>query len=220
MQMLQEKYDLLHSQKKYIEKANQTILQMNIQELDDVIYDMEMEKRKIEKHYQHFNDLICETPDTQDNEEHRFQMTYSMRLTQIRLKKLEDKIEDTKRQRHVKRTEGESHPNAAPSSQKSMMSVRPKNPLNYPDPTFYKQIAKNKKEDTYTGMFDIQKYSTAPAKQPEEKKKIIPSLPVYGYVAKQAEKGSRTQPNSTRKTVKMYQAEVRKPTYDNESLRD
>ena len=136
----------------------------------------------------HINDLICETPDTKENEEHRFQLTYSMRLTQIRLKKLEDKIEDTRRQRHVKRAEGESHPNAAPPSQKSILSVRPKDPLNYPDPTFYKQSAKNKKEDTYTGMFAIPKYSTAPAKQPEEKKKITPSLPVYGYVAKHAKK--------------------------------
>ena len=51
-----------------------------------------------------------------------------------------------------------------------------KNPINYPDPTFYKQIAKNKKEDTYTGMFDIPKYSTAPAKQINEQKKITPSL--------------------------------------------
>ena len=49
MQMLQEEYDLLHSQKEYIEKANKTILQMNVQELDDIIYNMQMEKRKIEK---------------------------------------------------------------------------------------------------------------------------------------------------------------------------
>ena len=100
------------------------------------------------------------------------------------------------------------------------MSVQPKNPLNYPYPTFYKQMAKNKKEDTYTGMFDIPKYSTAHAKQPEEKKKMTPSLPVYGYLAKQAKKGSQTQQNPTRKTVKTYQAEVKKPTYDNESPRD
>ena len=72
--------------------------------------------------------------------------------------------------------EGESHPNAASASQKSILSVRPKNPINYPDPTFYKQTAKNKKEDTYTGMFDIPKYSTAPAKQINEQKKITPSL--------------------------------------------
>ena len=39
-------------------------------------------------------------------------------------------------------------------------------------------------------------------------------------MAKQAEKGSRTQTNPARKTVKMYQAEVKKPTYDNESPRD
>ena len=47
--MLQVEYDLLHSQKEYIEKANKTILQMNVQELDDIIYNMQMEKRKIEK---------------------------------------------------------------------------------------------------------------------------------------------------------------------------
>ena len=165
MQMLQEEYDLLHSQKEYIEKANKSILQMNAQELEDVIYDMETEKKRIAKQYQHFTDLISETPDTKENDDHCFQITYSMRLTQIRLKKLEDTIEDTKRQGHIKRMEGENHPNAAPLSQKSILSVRPKNPLNYPDPTFYKQTTKNKKEDPYTGLFDIPKYSTAPAKQ-------------------------------------------------------
>ena len=112
--MLQEEYDLLHSQKEFIEKANKSILQINAQELEDVIFDMESEKQKIEKQYQHLNNLISETPDTQENEDHRFQMTYSMRLTQIRLKKLEDNIEETKRQRHIKRLEGESHPIAAP----------------------------------------------------------------------------------------------------------
>ena len=49
MQMLEEEYDLLHSQKEYIEKANKSILQMNAQELEDVIYEMQLEKRKIEK---------------------------------------------------------------------------------------------------------------------------------------------------------------------------
>ena len=33
-------------------------------------------------------------------------------------------------------------------------------------------MTKTKKEDTYTGMFDIPKYSTALAKQVDEKKKI------------------------------------------------
>ena len=125
MQMLQEEYNLLHSQKEFIEKANKSILQMNEQELEDVIYDMETEKKRIEKQCQHFNDLISKTPDTKENEEHQFQITYSMRLTQIRLKKLEAKIEDTKRQRHIKRMEGESHPIAAPPSQKSILSVIP-----------------------------------------------------------------------------------------------
>ena len=60
-------------------------------------------------------------------------------------------------------------------------------------------------------MFDVPKYSTAPAKQLEEKKKITPSLPVYGYVAKQAEKGNRHQP---KKAIKTYQAEARKPQHD------
>ena len=75
MEMLQEEYDLLHSQKEYIEKANKSILQLNAQELEDVIYDMQLEKRTIEKQYQHINDLICETPDTKENEEHCFQLT-------------------------------------------------------------------------------------------------------------------------------------------------
>ena len=74
MQMLQEEYDLLHSQKEFIEKANKSILQMNAQELEDVIFDMETEKKKIEKQYQHFSNLISETPDTQENEDHRFQI--------------------------------------------------------------------------------------------------------------------------------------------------
>ena len=191
---------------------------MNAQELEDVIFDMETEKKRIEKQYQHFNDLISKTPDTKENEEHRFQITYSMRLTQIRLKKLKDKIEDTKRQRHIKRMEGESHPIAAPPSQKSILSVRPKNPSNYPDPTFYKP--KTKKEDLYTGMFDIPKYYTAPAKQIDEKKKIVPCMPVYGYVGKQAEKGGRSQPTPARKPIKTYQAETRKPTLENDSPRD
>ena len=78
MQMLQEEYDLLHSQKEYIEKANKSILQMSAQEFEDVIYDMETEKKRIEKQYKHFNDLISETLDTKENEEHRFQKTYSM----------------------------------------------------------------------------------------------------------------------------------------------
>ena len=155
MQMLQEEYDLLHSEKEYIKKANKSILQMSAQELEDVIYDMETEKKKIEKQYQHFTDLISEAPNTKENEDHRFQITYSMRLTQIRLKKLEEKIDNTKHQRHIKQMEGESHP----PSQKSILSVRPKNLSNYPDPTFYKQTTKTKKEDPYTGMFDIPKYS-------------------------------------------------------------
>ena len=123
MQMLQEDYDLLHSQKEYIEKANKSILQMNAQELEDVIIDMEMERKKIEKQYQHFLNLVSETLDTTENEEHRFQITYSMRLTQIRLKKLEDKIEDTEDQRHLRHTEGDNHPIAAPPSHKSILSV-------------------------------------------------------------------------------------------------
>jgi hypothetical protein len=133
---------------------------------------------------------------------------------------MEENIEDVKRRRHLTRTEGESHPNAAPPTQKPIMSVRPKNPLNYPDPTFYKQTTKPKKEDLYTGMFDIPKYSTAPAKQMEEKKKITPSLPVYGYVAKQAERGGRHQTSQTRKPIKTYQAEVRKPVYESDVPRD
>ena len=64
MQMLQEEYNLLHSQKEYIEKANKSILQMNPQELEDVIYDMETEKKRIAKHYQRFTDLISKTPDS------------------------------------------------------------------------------------------------------------------------------------------------------------
>ena len=123
MQMLQEEYDLLHSQKEYIEKANKSILKMNAHKLEDVINDMETEKKKIEKQYQHFNDLISETPDTKENKDHRFQITYSMQLTQIRLKKLEDKIEDTKRQKHIKGMKGESHSIAAPPSQKSILTV-------------------------------------------------------------------------------------------------
>ena len=69
-------------------------------------------------------------------------------------------------------------------------------------------------------MFDVPKYSTAPVKQPEEKKKIVPSLPVYGYVAKQAERGGRTQPTPARKPIKTYQAEARKSTFENEAPRD
>ena len=98
------------------------------------------------------------------------------------------------------------------------MSVRPKNPSNYPDPTFYN--SKTKKDDPYTGMFDIPKYSTAPAKQLEEKTKIVPSLPVYGYVAKQAERGGQSQPTPARKPIKTYQAEARKPTFENKTPRD
>jgi hypothetical protein len=218
-QMTQEEYDLLHSQKEYIERANKSTLQMNIQELDEVIQDMEAEKSTIEKQYQHFTNLLSETPDTTENEDHRFQITYSMRLTQVRLKKLEESIEDTKRLRHRKRTEGDNHPIAAHPPQTSTLSVRPKNPHNYPDPTFYKQTTKPKKEDLYTGMFDIPKYSTAPAKV-EERKKITPSLPVYGYVAKQAEKGGRTQTNPTKRTIKTYQAETRKPLTEMDTPRD
>ena len=42
-------------EEEFIEKAKKSILQMNPQELEDVIHDMEMEKKKIEKQYQHFN---------------------------------------------------------------------------------------------------------------------------------------------------------------------
>ena len=51
-------------------------------------------------------------------------------------------------------------------------------------------------------------------------RKITPSLPVHGYVAKQAKRGGRTQTSTTRKPIKIYQAEIRKPTYEADSPRD
>jgi hypothetical protein len=43
---------------------------------------------------------------------------------------------------------------------------------------------------------------------------------VYGYVAKQAERGGRTQTNPSKRTIKTYQAETRKPLTEMDTPRD
>ena len=116
---------------------------MNAQELEDVISDMETEQKRIEKQYQHFSNLISETPDTRSTG-------------------------GNKKTRHMKRLEGENHPNIAPTSQKLIMSVRPKNQINYPDPTFYKQSAKTKE---WTHILDFSTCQNTPQHHQDKWKK-------------------------------------------------
>ena len=66
---------------------------------------------------------------------------------------------------------------------------------------------RSKKQDPYSGMFEVPKYSTIPMK---ERKKIIPSLPTYRYVAKHGEKIGKIVQNPMKKMVRTCQSDFSK----------
>ena len=208
MQMIQEESELLQNQKEQIEKSQKSFHTMDIHEMDDVIFEMSKEKQKMETQEEQYQQLLSETADIEENKDKRNRIIYSHRLLQIRLKKMIDQIEDAQRTRHLRRMEKEQHPNANPATSQKDLSVRPKDNINYPDSTFYKNLYKNKKRDSYSGLFDIPKYSTVPIKPVEEKKKITPSLPTFGYVAKQGEKFGKIPQAPIKKMIRTYQAET------------
>ena len=218
MQMLQEEADLLQTQKDQIEKSQKILETMNIHKIDDIIFKMNKEKQKMDIQEEHYQQLLSEIPDTEENKDRRARIIYSHRLLQIRLKKMSDQIEEAQQTRHNRRLENEQHPIGGPPTTKMIMSVQPKDNVNYQESTFYKNLNKNKKTDPYSGLFDIPKYSPVPIKPVEDKKKIIPVIPTYGYVAKQGEKFRKGTQKPIKKMVRTAEMTKSKPIPENEYI--
>ena len=69
MQMLQEEADLLQTQKDQIEKSQKILETMNIHKIDDIIFKMNKEKQKIDIQEEHYQQLLSEIPDTEENKD-------------------------------------------------------------------------------------------------------------------------------------------------------
>ena len=135
---------------------------MTIHKIDDIIFEMNKEKQEMEAQEEKYQQILSETTDTDENNDRRHQIIYSHRLLQIQLKKISDQIDEAQQTRHNRRLETEQHPIGGPPATNSILSVQPKDNVNYPYSTFYKHMYKNKKTDSYSGLFDIPKYLTAP----------------------------------------------------------
>jgi hypothetical protein len=171
MQMIQEEMELLQAQREQIQKSQKSFQTMDIHEIDDIIFEMNTEKQKMEAQEHNYQKLLSDTPDTDENKDKRAQIIYSHRLLQIRLKKITDQLEEAQRNRHIRRIEKEHQPTGGPPPTNTMPSVRPKDTINYPDSTFYKATHKSRKTDPYAGIFEVPKYSTLPTKPVEDRKK-------------------------------------------------
>ena len=162
---------------------------------------MNKEKQKIEAQEEQYQQQLSEMADTNENKDRRDQIIYSHRLLQIRLKKMSDQMNEAQRTRHNRRMKKEQHPTGGPPTTKSILSVQPKDNVNYPDSMFYKNMYKNKKTDLYSGLFDIPKYSTAPVKPVEERKKITPSLPTCCQTKRKIQKGNTNSHQENGQTI-------------------
>ena len=151
MQMLQEESELLNNQKEQIEKSLKSFHTMTVHEIDDSISEMNKEKQKLEAQEEKYQQLLSETADIDENKDKRDRIIYGHRLVQIRLTKITDQITEAQRIRHNRRMETQQPPMGGPPAPQSILSVRPKDNISYPDSTFYKNTHKNKKTDPYSG---------------------------------------------------------------------
>ena len=144
--MLQEESELLNNQKEQIEKSLKSFHTMTIHKIDDSISEMNKEKQKLEAQEEKYQQLLSETADIDENKDKRDRIIYSHRLVQIRLTKITDQITEAQRIRHNRRMETQQPPMGGPPAPQSILSVRPKDNISYPDSTFYKNTHKNKKQ--------------------------------------------------------------------------
>jgi hypothetical protein len=193
MQMLQEELDLLHTQRDYLVQEHKDMWQMTAQEIDEIIKELVKKQAQAEEIQKKYEQLLADTPDTDENAQQRDQYHYSMRLAQVRLQSIVESIESARQQKY----------------RNQMQSPTPAKPIpksygdNYPSSVFHKEVPKKASGAPWDQIPTIPIYSTEPHEVEERRKKIQPSLPTYGYVSRQ-EKLHRP---TARKTYKTYQHE-------------
>jgi hypothetical protein len=175
--------DQLQAQKNQIEVDQKTPAELTIQECDRIIATMTQELKKLKTQEDMYQAYLQNTPDTPEMENNRHQYAQGLRLLQIWIKKLQDRLEQAKYGRYLKQVEGEN------------ITTPPAQQLPYPKftKTYYPDTVYKRNGDLVNSMH---KKNTEPKSQ--DKKKIIPTLPTYGYVAKQQQKNPKNVTTMTK----------------------
>ena len=190
MQTLQEETDLLHAQRDHMVKENKALHQMSAQEIDDLVDELQHELYKLQTATKVINNLLCDTPDTDEEAPKRAEYTQRLRLTQVRESKLTDYIEKAQSMKAFKRMDAEVvKPKVRPAPREER---RPND--QQPEP-------------------EQPRYSTRPIKTTEERTKAPPALPTYGYVARQQDRAGRPT-GTTKKPTRTYTADQPKSKPD------
>ena len=107
LQTLTEEMDQLQTQKNQIEVDQKTPAELTIQECDQIIATMTQELKKLKTQEDVYQAYLQNTPDTPEMEHNRHQYAQGLRLLQIRIKKLQDQLEQVKYGRYLKQVDGE-----------------------------------------------------------------------------------------------------------------
>jgi hypothetical protein len=88
--------DQLQAQKNQLEVDQKTPAELTIQECDQIIATMTQELKKLKTQEDMYQAYLQNTPDTPEMENNRHQYAQGLRLLQIRIKKLQDRLEQAK----------------------------------------------------------------------------------------------------------------------------
>ncbi len=108
LQTLTEEMDQLQTQKNQIEVDQKTPSELTLQECDHIIATMTQELKKLKTQEETYQAYLQNTPDTPEMETSQHQYAQGLRLLQIQIKKLQDRLEQVKYGRYLKQTEGDT----------------------------------------------------------------------------------------------------------------
>jgi hypothetical protein len=185
LQTLTEEMDQLQTQKNQIEVDQKTPSELTLQECDQIISTMTQELKKLKTQEEMYQTYLQNTPDTSEMETSQHHYAQGLRLLQICIKKLQDRLKQAKYGRYLKQTKSDTP------------ALPPAHQVPYPKftRTYYPDIGYKRNTDLINNMHKI---GTEPKRH--ERKKIIPKIPTYGYVAKHQQKNPKHTPTTTTKS--------------------
>jgi hypothetical protein len=162
--------DQLQAQRTQMEVNQKAPSELTIQECDQIISIMTQELKKLKTQEEMYQLYLQNTLDTPEMESSRHQYAQGLRLLQIRIKKLHDQLEQAIYGRYLKQAESDTQ---VPS---------PAHQVQYPKftKTHYPDTGYKRNTDLINNMH---RGNVEPKRH--KRKKIIPTIPTYGYVAKQ-----------------------------------
>ncbi len=112
LQTLTGDMDQLQAQQNQIEVDQKAPSELTVQECDQIISTMTQELKTLKTQEDMNQSYMQNTPDTPEMESNRHQYPQGLRLLQIRIKKLQDRLEQAKYGRYLK--QAENNPQAPP----------------------------------------------------------------------------------------------------------